>query len=162
MWINESSLVVYNYIYEIRNDFETVMLPAEPTNLDLESIGVYLVYVEQPPAYNPITQNLIALPPAKVDNQWVQGWEVQSATPEEIAQREQAAKQSNKEAASSLLQATDWTATVDISNPQYSDPHLGNQSEFLAYRSQVRKIAINPPVSVDRWPDIPVEVWIDA
>jgi hypothetical protein len=66
----------------------------------------------------------------------------------------------NKAQAESLLQATDWTATVDINNPQYSNPYLGNQSAFLAYRSDVRKIAVNPPVTVDVWPTKPDEVWV--
>ena len=66
----------------------------------------------------------------------------------------------NKAQAETLLQATDWTATVDINNPQYSNPYLGNQSAFLAYRSDVRKIAINPPTIPATWPTIPQEVWV--
>ena len=74
-------------------------------------------------------------------------------TPEEI----QAA---NKAEAQQLLQATDWTATVDIADPQYSNPYLANQAEFLAYRSQVRAIAVNPPTTlVDPWPTLPTEDW---
>lgn len=76
-------------------------------------------------------------------------------TPEEI-------KYSNKALAESLLQQTDWTATVDVSNPEYSNPYLGNQSEFLSYRSDVRKIAVNPPVTVDAWPVKPDEVWVNV
>jgi len=66
----------------------------------------------------------------------------------------------NKAQAQSLLQATDWTATVDINNPQYSNPYLMNQDEFLAYRSTVRAIAVNPPdTEVTNWPTLPTEVW---
>lgn len=65
----------------------------------------------------------------------------------------------NKEKAQSLLAQTDWTATVDISNPQYSNPYLANQAEFLAYRSAIRAIAVNPPAVVDPWPVMPQEVW---
>lgn len=68
----------------------------------------------------------------------------------------------NKQQAESLLKDTDWTATVDISNPEYSNPYLGNQPEFLAYRSAVRKIAVNPPVTVTEWPVKPDEVWVDV
>lgn len=75
-------------------------------------------------------------------------------TPEEI----QAA---NKNKATALLQSTDWTATVDINDPQYSNPYLGNQDAFLAYRSEVRQIAVNPPTTfVDPWPTPPDEEWI--
>lgn len=68
----------------------------------------------------------------------------------------------NKATASQLLSATDWTATVDINDPQYSNPYLGNQPEFLAYRSSVRQIAVNPPVTVTTWPTKPDEVWVDV
>ena len=74
-------------------------------------------------------------------------------TPEEIQAQ-------NKATASSLLQQTDWTATVDISNPQYSNPYLMNQDDFLAYRSAVRAIAVNPPTTlVTVWPTLPAEQW---
>lgn len=66
----------------------------------------------------------------------------------------------NKATASQLLTATDWTATVDINNPQYSNPYLGNQDAFLAYRSQVRQIAVNPPVEPAVFPALPEEVWV--
>lgn len=69
-------------------------------------------------------------------------------------------KELNKAEAESLLQATDWTATVDIADPTYSNPYLANQAEFLAYRSEVRAIAVNPPKTViDPWPTLPAEVW---
>jgi hypothetical protein len=74
-------------------------------------------------------------------------------TPEEIQAQ-------NKAYASSLLQATDWTATVDIADPKYSNPYLMNQADFLAYRSAVRDIAVNPPTTpVTTWPTLPAEKW---
>lgn len=66
----------------------------------------------------------------------------------------------NKATASQLLTETDWTATVDINNPQYSNPYLGNQDAFLAYRSQVRQIAVNPPSEPAVFPEMPQEVWV--
>lgn len=65
----------------------------------------------------------------------------------------------NKQAAIYILKATDWTATVDISNPQYSNPYLANQDAFLAYRSQIRQYALNPVAGDINWPARPVEVW---
>jgi hypothetical protein len=65
----------------------------------------------------------------------------------------------NKAKAQQLLADTDWTATVDINNPQYSNPYLANQDAFLAYRSAIRAIAVNPPAVVDPWPTEPDEVW---
>lgn len=66
----------------------------------------------------------------------------------------------NKQTATTFLQATDWTATVDISNPQYSNPYLANQDAFLAYRSQVRQYAVNPVAGDIQWPTKPTEVWL--
>ena len=65
----------------------------------------------------------------------------------------------NKTTATSLLQATDWTCTVDITNPEYSNPYLVNQAEFLSYRSTVRAIAVNPPTTPVVFPQEPQEVW---
>lgn len=67
----------------------------------------------------------------------------------------------NKANAEVLLNETDWTCTVDINNPQYSNPYLGNQDAFLAYRSTVRQIAVNPPKDIlTTFPQKPDEVWI--
>ena len=66
----------------------------------------------------------------------------------------------NKFQASLLLQQTDWTATIDISNPEYSNPYLTNQQEFLNYRSLLRQIAVNPPSEpITDWPTKPDEIW---
>lgn len=112
------------------------------------------------PAYNVMTQGCQEITPKEIGLEWLQQWEIYGLTPEEIAENENTLKQTNKEQAESLLQATDWTATVDISNPEYSDPYLVNQDAFLAYRSNVRKIAVNPPVTVNEWPVKPDEVWV--
>lgn len=113
-----------------------------------------------PPAYNQITQIVQQQTPENLDGQWYQTWIVIDLGPEQIAYNENQAKQLNKQQAEQLLSATDWTATVDINNPQYSNPYLGNQDAFLAYRSSVRQIAVNPPVTVDVWPTLPEEVWV--
>jgi hypothetical protein len=73
-------------------------------------------------------------------------------TPEEIQSQ-------NKSTATFLLQQTDWTATVDIANPQYSNPYLTNQDAFLAYRSTVRNVAVNPPTTPVTFPTQPTAIW---
>jgi hypothetical protein len=83
-----------------------------------------------------------------VNNQFI----APTPTPEEIQTQ-------NKNTATGLLQQTDWTCTVDINNPQYSNPYLTNQDEFLAYRSTVRAIAVNPPTTPAVFPTMPQEVW---
>lgn len=73
-------------------------------------------------------------------------------TPEQI-------QASNKQQATSLLKATDWTSIADVGNSQVSNPYLINQTAFLAYRSQVRAIAVNPPTTPVTFPTVPVEQW---
>ena len=111
------------------------------------------------PTYNTMTQYCREVTPVLINGVWMQAWEVVDLDPEQIAYNEEQAKQQNKQQAESLLQQTDWTCTVDINNPEYSEPYLANQNEFLAYRSAVRKIAVNPPVTVTEWPVEPDEVW---
>lgn len=68
----------------------------------------------------------------------------------------------NKTTASQLLSETDWTSNSTISDPQYSNPYLGNQDEFLAYRSQIRQIAVNPPTTLVTFPEQPKKVWVNV
>ncbi len=82
--------------------------------------------------------------------------QLDAATP--IYEGQQIAAQ-NKATATALLQATDWTCTVDITNPEYSNPYLTNQTAFLSYRSAVRAIAVNPPTVPAVFPEQPQEIW---
>jgi hypothetical protein len=65
----------------------------------------------------------------------------------------------NKTKASQLLSDTDWTSIPDVANSAVSNPYLMNQSEFLAYRSQLRAIAVNPTAGNLSWPTKPTEQW---
>lgn len=65
----------------------------------------------------------------------------------------------NKQQASALLSATDWTTIPDVADPAVSDPYLMNQAEYAAYRSQVRAIAVNPPTTPAVFPTQPTSQW---
>jgi hypothetical protein len=65
----------------------------------------------------------------------------------------------NKQKASKLLYETDWTTIPDVADPALSNPYLMNQSDFYAYRSQVRAIAVNPTAGNLNWPIKPTEQW---
>jgi hypothetical protein len=84
---------------------------------------------------------------------------VRDMTPQEIEDRNEQDRESNKAAASDLLYKTDWTTIPDVSNPELSNPYLINSAEFAEYRSEVRAIAVNPPITVNQWPIKPNEVW---
>lgn len=81
--------------------------------------------------------------------------DVHPPTQEEIDQIMQA----NKDQATQLLTATDWTAIASVGDPLLSNPYLVNQAEFLSYRSAVRAIAVNPPQTYAVFPDVPTEQW---
>ena len=79
----------------------------------------------------------------------------QSPNPQEI----QAA---NKSQASNLLYETDWTTIPDVSNPNMSNPYLANVAQFVAYRNQLRAIAVNPPTTPATFPIKPEAQWGNA
>ena len=71
---------------------------------------------------------------------------------------EQAAKNTCKSQATSILQQTDWTSIADVGDPTKSNPYLVNQAAFISYRSTVRNLAVNP-VTDPVFPTAPTEEW---
>jgi len=72
--------------------------------------------------------------------------------------QETVAKADCKAQATALLSATDWTTIPDVANPSASSPYLMNQGAFIAWRSQVRALAVNP-VANPVFPAQPTEQW---
>lgn len=66
----------------------------------------------------------------------------------------------NKQTASYKLQTSDWTTIADVGNPQFSNPYLSNQSEFVSYRNAIRQIAVYPVAGNIDWAIEPKAVWI--
>lgn len=64
----------------------------------------------------------------------------------------------NKAEAERRLAATDWVNQPDVYDPA-NTPHLTNRDAFIAYRSQVRAIAVNPVEGNIDWPTEPTAVW---
>ena len=69
-----------------------------------------------------------------------------------------ATAEQNKVKAMAILASTDWTTAADVANVT-NDPYLSNQAEFIAYRNEIRKIAVRPEAGDLVWVDAPVEVW---
>lgn len=161
--IQNNQVVAYPYsLTTFNQNNPEVSLPQEPTETQLNEQGIYTVCPTNPPSYNPIVQNLNEVTPTLQDGVWTQTWAVTPATPQEIADRESAARQENVAYGSQLLQATDWTAIASIADPLESNPYLANRQSFLEYRNQVRIIVLNPPVAPPVWPTIPEEIWTSA
>ena len=66
----------------------------------------------------------------------------------------------NKQTATGLLQATDWTTIADVGNPQMSNPYLANKVEFITYRNAIRNIAVYPTAGDIDFPDMPNSNWV--
>lgn len=69
----------------------------------------------------------------------------------------QAQKNECKVKASSLLYETDWTTIPDVAD-FINNPYLTNQAEFIAWRSQIRELAVNP-VADPVFPTKPTPIW---
>ena len=64
----------------------------------------------------------------------------------------------NQATATGILNSTDWTTIADVASP-INNPYLANQDEFLAYRNEIRKIAVYPTAGYLVWAIPPTEVW---
>ena len=119
------------------------------------------MYVNNGLPYDQNTEKLVPVEPYIVADDathWVYTVVVASLSPEEIAEREVIAKQSNKRQAEQLLSDSDWSdkpSVTDTTKPL----HLVNSAEWEAYRDALRAIAVVPPVTVEEWPTKPEEVW---
>ena len=97
-------------------------------------------------------------PVVEVDGQWFTSFIVVDMDAEQIAAKNAELAANNKTKATTLLQQTDWTAIPDVADPLKSNPYLMNQADFVAYRSTVRAIAVNPTFDAV-FPEMPVEQW---
>ena len=75
-----------------------------------------------------------------------------------VAVQAEADKLACSDQAKAILTSTDWTSIPDVGNPDASNPYLVNQAAFIAYRSQIRALAVNP-VANPVWPTQPTEQW---
>lgn len=64
----------------------------------------------------------------------------------------------NEKEAQRRLSATDWVNQPDVYDPA-NTPHLTNRDDFIAYRSALRAIAINPTEGNLEWPVAPSATW---
>lgn len=63
-----------------------------------------------------------------------------------------------KAKALSLLQGSDWSSYLDVSN-KLNSPYLANQNEFQEYRNQLRAIFTSSKEGAVEWPVIPEVIW---
>lgn len=119
----------------------------------------YQVVLQSPqPTYDPITQGVREIAPVETEGQYYQAYEVYDLDPEQVQYNKDQIAQQNKEQGKQILSNTDWTAIPSVADPLQSNPYLTNQAEFLAYRSAVRDIVLNPTWDAV-FPEEPTEQW---
>lgn len=62
-----------------------------------------------------------------------------------------------KAKAQGLLSETDWSEIPSVSDIAHT-PHLVNTQDFIAYRVELRILAVNPVVN-PTWPTPPIALW---
>lgn len=70
---------------QLKRDNPQTSFPKYPSVESLASWGVYPVQPTPRPDADPIAQRVIELPPAEVGGVWMQQWDVEALTPEEVA-----------------------------------------------------------------------------
>lgn len=162
MYVKTSEGVAISYPYttaNLRSDNPQTSFPSVISDEMLANYEVYPVTTQETPAYDPAFQYVeTANLPTLIDGVWVQTKTVVNMTPAQIEARDSRLKIENKNKATQLLQQTDWTVMPDVADPLQSNPYLTNQAEFVAYRNQLRGIAVNPTITAV-FPTIPNEVW---
>jgi hypothetical protein len=140
------------------NQHPETSFPVDLTPDIVEGYGFGL-YEYSPKLIPSVYEKVVESYPVKNDfGVWVQVWEIVQMTQKEIDEKNKELKNANKLIASQLLSQTDWVELPSVSNPAVN-PHLLNLNEFLTYRESLRAIAVNPPVTVQKWPVKPNEVW---
>lgn len=114
----------YPYAPEmLRTDYPHTSFPWPMPTALLAEYGVFPVMDRDPPAYDPLTQDLVELPPVAEAGAWVQAWHLQTVAPavatERLAQWRGALTCTPRQArlalkAAGLLSAvTGWIAQAD-------------------------------------------------
>ena len=80
----------------------------------------------------------------QIDGNWYTKYKVTDMDQEGIDAVNANKTKSIGQQAQQLLSSTDWTTIPSVADPEQSNPYLTNQAEFIAWRSQVRAIAITP------------------
>jgi hypothetical protein len=93
--------------------------------------------------YDATTQYLEPVAPY-IQGEYVYTVQVAQMNAEQLAQYQASVAAGIGYQAQQLLSQTDWTTIPSVADPAQSNPYLTNQSAFIAWRSQVRAIAVTP------------------
>ena len=150
MYVLAPNQTVETFPYSIgalRRDNRNTSFPRNPSEEMLADWNVFPVIEQEPPSFNPATQNLNQVNPMLVDGEWMQAWEVADSSAEEIAERTEAKAVEVRADRNQRLAACDWT--------QLSDAPV-DAAAWATYRQDLRDITDQPgfPWEVE-WPPMP-------
>jgi len=111
---------------------------------------------------NPANQEVYGYDPATqqdlIDQAIANGWVNVTGNWPPIPTPSEPTAEDNKAKAKQLLADTDWSEVPSV-NDQSLSPHLDNGAAFVAYRSAIRSIAVNPVAGDIVWPAQPKAQW---
>jgi len=120
-------------------------------------VNTYLPYDQSTQVLTQVAP-YISVPDLTKPLEWVYTVQVEQMTPEQLAQYQASIAGQIGSQAQQLLSATDWTTIPSVADPAQSNPYLTNQAEFIAWRSQVRAIAVTPTYTSVIPPE-PKDIW---
>jgi hypothetical protein len=80
MWINPQTGIVYRQVAAIRAAHPNTSMPAVPSDECLAWFGLVPVMRTDPPAYDPLREDLTEEAPIEIEGSWVQTWLVAAKT----------------------------------------------------------------------------------
>lgn len=138
-----STEIIYPYsIEQLKCDYSNTSFPDIISDDILTQFNIVKVSIKSRPDID-YTQNLIPKPLIKINNEWIQDWSIEPATPEEIDQRilQQTTEVNNLR--DSLLYESDWTQLPDS---LLTDE---NKEKWRSYRAQLRNLSLQPRFPFD-------------
>lgn len=139
--IINGAVVQYPYSFaQLRRDHPDVSFPSAPSDEVLAGFGVVKVHPSDQPTHDAITQNVVQATPVLVNNQWVQGWEIEGATAEQIAARQLRA---NDVATHREVREDSFVSSFIAMSPAQVNSYIDNNtSNLAATRALLKKMAI--------------------
>lgn len=139
-------------VYEDELCYSGLTWEGTPLNvhaLQWQDIAGWIEYIDQP-------NEDIASIPEWADNAMA-AWTVAN-TPTPPPEPPVPTADDNYRLALNKLVSTDWATIPDVAN-QINNPYLANQDQFIAYRNEIRKIAVYPVAGNIVWAIQPIEDW---
>ena len=150
MYVLAPNQTVEKFPYSIgalRRDNRNTSFPRNPSEEMLADWNVFPVIEQEPPSFNPATQNLNQVNPILVDGEWLQAWEVTDSSAEEIAERTEAKAAEVRADRNQRLAACDWTQLPDSQ---------ADHEAWAVYRQALRDLTAQAgfPWNIN-WPEEP-------